>query len=256
MRGYGLDELHAKIPELKRPPIALLTALIAILSFCAATIFLEVLDYHWPAWTLVFQITVVAVAFNIIAPFFWRRVTYKKRWGYKAYRNAIILHGLTGLPVMFAAIVHIAFMPGERILTGNFAAAAETLAWYLVITGAILDIRAIFAFGFDSLGMMYVYFPEEGYFIDSKIYAIVRHPVYSAVIRIGMALALWRGAWASLAFGAFMPFGLTLWLRLVEERELIDRFGDGYREYRQRVPAFFPQLHNLGGFWRFIALGK
>jgi len=256
VHGYGLDELHAKIPELKRPSIALLVALIAILSFSSATVILETLDCLWPDWTLAFQIAVVALAFNIIAPFFWRREVYKERWGDKAYQNAIALHILTGLPIVFAAIAHIAFMPGKRILFGDLALLAEILAWYMTITGIVLDIRAILVFGFDNLGMLYVYFHEESHMIDSKIYAIIRHPVYSVVIRIGMALALWRGTWASLAFGAFMPFGLTLWLRLVEERELIGRFGARYRDYRRRVPAFVPYPRNIGSFWIFLFTGK
>jgi len=53
-----------------------------------------------------------------------------------------------------------------------------------------------------------------------------------------------------------VPLGLTLWLRTVEERELEVRFGDGYRQYRRRTPAFFPRTRNTLRFWRFLALGR
>ncbi|MEW5829292.1 MAG: methyltransferase [Chloroflexota bacterium] len=256
MRGYGLDELHSKIPELKQPAVALLAALIPIVTFIAATLILTALDRLWPNWTLANQIAVMALAFLTIAPFFWRHEAYTRRWGDKAYRNAFALHVLTGLPGVFAVIVHIAFMPGERVISGSWEIPAEIAAWYFCLTGAVLDVRAILAFGFDNLSMLYVYYPQEGRLVESKIYAVIRHPVYSAVLRLGWALALWRGTWPALAFAAFMPLGLTLWLRLAEERELVQRFGESYADHRRRVPAFFPQPKNIVKFWKFLLTGS
>jgi len=256
MKGFGLEALHAHLPDLRHPGRALLAALIAVAAFALATAAMLLVDRLWPNGALLGQIAVVAAAFVCIAPFFWRRKTYQARWGEHAYRNAFAFHVLTGLPVMFAAIIHTAFLPGERILSGWAAAAAGVIAWYLALTGAALDLRAIFTFGFDNLGMLYVYFPAEGRMVASAIYALLRHPVYSAVIRIGMALGLWRGAWASMAFGLIMPVGLTLWLRLVEEKELLDRFGEDYAEYRRKVPAFRPRRRDLGKFFRFLLRGE
>ena len=36
----------------------------------------------------------------------------------------------------------------------------------------------------------------------------------------------------------------------------VARFGDGYRHYRRRTPAFFPRTRNTLRFWRFLALGR
>jgi hypothetical protein len=50
---------------------------------------------------------------------------------------------------------------------------------------------------------------------------------------------------------------MTLWLRWAEEPELIERFGDGYRDYRRRVPAFFNfDPRTWGTLWRFLIMGK
>ena len=38
----------------------------------------------------------------------------------------------------------------------------------------------------------------------------------------------------------------------VEERELIMRFGDSYREYMKSVPAFFPKPDKLKTFFKFL----
>ena len=104
--------------------------------------------------------------------------------------------------------------------------------------------------------MLYGYFPAEGRLVESAVYGFLRHPAYSGVVRLGLALGLWRGTWASIAFGLFVPLGLALWLRTIEERELVARFGDGYRHYRRRTPAFFPRTRDMLRFWRFLALGR
>ena len=88
------------------------------------------------------------------------------------------------------------------------------------------------------------------------IESLIRHPIYSAVIRIGLALGLWRGTWFSIAFGLFMPLGLTIWLRLVEEPELIERFREGYAQVRRKTPAFWPRLRDAGKFLQFLMIGK
>ncbi len=122
-----------------------------------------------------------------------------------------------------------------------------------MIVGATLWIRGIFAFGFDNLALLYVYYPEEGKIVNSNIYSVLRHPVYAGVLRVIIALALLNGNGNSIAFILFAPLGLFGWIRLVEEKELIERFGPSYLDYRKRVPAFWPRLRDYRKvFWIFI----
>ncbi len=39
-------------------------------------------------------------------------------------------------------------------------------------------------------------------------------------------------------------------IHFVEEKVLIDRFGDSYREYRNKTPAFFVPTKNWGLFFK------
>jgi len=41
-------------------------------------------------------------------------------------------------------------------------------------------------------------------------------------------------------------------IHFVEEKELIDRFGDSYREYRNKTPAFFVPPKNWGLFFKYL----
>jgi protein-S-isoprenylcysteine O-methyltransferase Ste14 len=104
--------------------------------------------------------------------------------------------------------------------------------------------------------MLDVYFPEQGRLAQGGIYAILRHPVYAAAVRVALGLGFLNETWFGLICAFFFTLGLWGWIRLVEERELIARFGPAYREYRARVPAFWPRPKDLGGFFRFLFAGR
>jgi protein-S-isoprenylcysteine O-methyltransferase Ste14 len=81
---------------------------------------------------------------------------------------------------------------------------------------------------------------HEPRLLDQGIYARVRHPRYLAVFigTVGWAMMANHGATYLVAL-ALIPM---IWgLVVLEERELVDRFGDAYRDYRARVPALVPR---------------
>lgn len=250
-----MENLVAHLPDL-REGRGRIFSLMILASFIVATAAMVALDRLWPAWTGLGQVVAIIAGFGWTGQFFWRRREYRARWGDLAYQHAFKKHVLVGLPLIFAAIAHNAYLPGQRLRLGWAAPALFVAGLYLVVTGLVLWGRAIFTFGFDNLAMLYVYFPDEGRLVESSIYAIIRHPVYAAVIRLGLALGLWRGTWFSIAFGLFMPVGLTLWLRWVEEPELSERFGPGYLTYRRSTPAFWPRAQDAGKFLQFLVSGR
>jgi len=70
-------------------------------------------------------------------------------------------------------------------------------------------------------------------------YAICRHPLYGLLMVNQLSIALTLASlWGLTAFVASIP----LWLALirVEERELIEYWGEQYIEYARRVPALIP----------------
>ncbi len=75
----------------------------------------------------------------------------------------------------------------------------------------------------------------------SGIRAQVRHPYYLGHF---CELLGWSIATGLVVLYALMVFAVLTGALMVreEERELEARFGEEYREYKQRVPAFFPEL--------------
>jgi hypothetical protein len=45
-------------------------------------------------------------------------------------------------------------------------------------------------------------------------------------------------------------------LKYVEEKELIQRFGQGYKKYRENVPAFFVKLKDLKKYFSILCKFK
>jgi len=76
--------------------------------------------------------------------------------------------------------------------------------------------------------------------LDEGIYARIRHPRYVEVV-----LGTWAYALFSNYLGAYVVAALTVPLIhlvvLIEERELVARFGDRYESYRSRVPRYLPR---------------
>ena len=254
-RVPGFERFRAHLPGISAVHGPFI-ALIALAFISAATAGFVVADRQGWFWAAVTELAAFAFVIAWTGQAILRSKSYRKRWGDRAYRNAFAMHVLPGMPVMIAAIAHIGYMPGPFIPFGPARLPILILASLLAVVGVALWIRSMFAFGVDNLALLYVYFPEEGRLVDSSIYAVLRHPVYAAATYVCLALGLWRGTWLSLAFGLLAPFGLTVWLRLVEERELIERFGEGYREYRRRVPAFYPRPRDWGTVLRFLLAGR
>jgi protein-S-isoprenylcysteine O-methyltransferase Ste14 len=75
--------------------------------------------------------------------------------------------------------------------------------------------------------------------IASGPYAIVRHPIYTGLIVAFIGSAMARGEWCSV-LAVFIAWA-ALWRKLrLEERWMVERFGEQYIAYSRRVPALVP----------------
>jgi protein-S-isoprenylcysteine O-methyltransferase Ste14 len=79
--------------------------------------------------------------------------------------------------------------------------------------------------------------------IDRGIYSIVRHPAYSGSILSFIGLGLAFANWLSIAIIAIATIGAFSYRIAVEERALIERFGDRYRDYARRTKRIVPGVY-------------
>jgi protein-S-isoprenylcysteine O-methyltransferase Ste14 len=81
----------------------------------------------------------------------------------------------------------------------------------------------------------------ESKLLDQGIYGRVRHPRYLGIGLGTLGWALFSGYTGAVAVAIGTIPALYL-VTVFEERELLERFGNEYAEYRTRVPRLIPRL--------------
>ena len=77
--------------------------------------------------------------------------------------------------------------------------------------------------------------------ITKGVYKFSRHPMYLATFFICVGSGIATISWLFILFSIMMAFCFYQ-EALIEERYLIDKFGDEYLEYQSNVRAVFPKL--------------
>lgn len=139
--------------------------------------------------------------------------------------------GILGASVLIAVQYILAFfiykLPGLRLLQG--------IGWGIWVLSLIFGIAPIFIlrkYGGVERGNSYI---QTTKLVDSSLYAIARHPQYLAGILFNLALMLLAQHWIIFSIGIISM--LLIYIEILDaDQEGIDRFGDEYRQYMQRVP--------------------
>jgi protein-S-isoprenylcysteine O-methyltransferase Ste14 len=70
-------------------------------------------------------------------------------------------------------------------------------------------------------------------------YAIVRHPMYTALVALGLGLALAWDSWVSVGFA--LLYAVPFWMHtVIEEQMFAAHFTDVWSDYKARVPRLVP----------------
>jgi protein-S-isoprenylcysteine O-methyltransferase Ste14 len=158
-----------------------------------------------------------------------------------------------GPTTTYIAVVSVVAVFGALIFRVRGAALGTDLGTHWGLVGVSLILHAAFLW----LGVVYsprlthlpmatrLGYPELSrtapqVLIRGGVYEIIRHPVYAIAIVWGLAYALfvnYVGVYGLVLLACPVFYLLTF----VEERELVDRFGDEYRRYQREVPRLIPR---------------
>ncbi|MBN2075865.1 MAG: isoprenylcysteine carboxylmethyltransferase family protein [Dehalococcoidales bacterium] len=135
----------------------------------------------------------------------------------------------------------VCFPANPLVLTGVLEVKPYTvtniLAWIVWAFGMILVFAPIVMFprrGGSPKGLKFV---KTTRIVDTGIYAVIRHPQYTGgIYSIFLTTLLIYPHWLFVILGVAGTYLLYLSTR-TEDKILIEKFGDEYREYIDKVPA-------------------
>lgn len=92
-----------------------------------------------------------------------------------------------------------------------------------------------------GLNMVFGQVREKSGVIRQGVFGIVRHPIYLSEMLLYLSLLVFRTSLAALMIWIIAVWFLH-YLSRFEEKLLLERFGDEYRQYLKEVPMYFPKI--------------
>lgn len=134
-------------------------------------------------------------------------------------------------------------LSGLMFLAGFIVAGlGYRFGWYTLPMGAVIAAAVVFLVAYALYAEVLrentylsrtIEVQENQKVIDTGLYGIVRHPMYSVTLLLFLSMPLILGSVYS--FIIFLVYPLLIAKRIKGEEELLERELEGYREYKQRV---------------------
>ena len=134
-------------------------------------------------------------------------------------------------------------LSGLMFLAGFIVAGLDfRFEWFTLPKGVVIGASAVFVAAYilyaevlreNTYLSRTVEVQENQKVIDTGLYGIVRHPMYSATLLLFLSMPLVLGSVYS--FLIFLAYPLIITKRIKGEEEFLEKELDGYREYKQKV---------------------
>lgn len=80
--------------------------------------------------------------------------------------------------------------------------------------------------------------------VIQRPYTFCRNPMNLGTAVYYAGVAIWMGSLSALGLALIYPAGILTYVKVVEEKELEERFGAEYLEYKQATPFIIPRFRN------------
>lgn len=183
-------------------------------------------------------LAIITIMFWALVPLFWIPVhglsAFFKKIGIFTYITPLI----TWLPV--AGLI---YNSRSWILSYKFdlPVVLQGIGWFVFILGIFLQLWTIRILG----GLRIIGLPEVSPLVESKViisgpFSVIRHPTYASHTIMFAGVFLISGVIALGIITLLDIIIINVFVIPLEDRELVERLGDEYKAYKDRVSAFFP----------------
>ena len=159
--------------------------------------------------------------------------------------KAIIV--LPGTVLVFVPTAVLLLAGGTRF-AADFQTPAEVTfyaAGMLFAAGGYLAVKTVGLFTTFGAGTPAPWEPSQKLVIRGP-YRYIRNPMITGVILILLGESILFNSWLVFLWTLVFIVGNMIYFPYVEEKGLVARFGDAYREYRDQVPRWIPSLKRWG----------
>jgi protein-S-isoprenylcysteine O-methyltransferase Ste14 len=147
-----------------------------------------------------------------------------------------------------AALLGLAILPAFYVITGIPEATDYPAHPWAVAVGTIMFFAAMWVFRrtHKELGRNWSVTLEirhQHELVCGGPYALVRHPMYTSFLLMGLGQAFLLSNWA-VGLAGLIGFAVLFFLRVdKEERMMLEIFGRQYRDYMERTKRIIPYLY-------------
>jgi protein-S-isoprenylcysteine O-methyltransferase Ste14 len=222
--------------------LILLIIATAVISTCLY--FLSLKPPSWNDWTFVAINIIFFSIFLLFIPF-RKKVSRKTSSVYVAFIIALYaeMYGIPLTMFFFSSV-----FGQSNIFSLEFllpALMGQEQVFYVIYNAFIFPASKVII----GIGLLLVVFgwkqihkgKGEGKLVTTGIYEYIRHPQYLGFLFITLGLLV---QWPSIFTVILWPILAVMYYRLAkkEDKDVEEEFGEDFRKYKERVPAFLPRL--------------
>lgn len=139
---------------------------------------------------------------------------------------------LIGIGVFVVYLLNLVMVSAHSPLIPFYGPLLSILGLLIATIGLILWIL-----GFITLKSSFAISPKAKKLVKRGIYENLRHPIYNGILLTFFGLGLARGSIISLVFTVFVLFPFLKYRSRLEEKTLLNKFGQEYKEYLENTSS-------------------
>ena len=151
---------------------------------------------------------------------------------------------------IYIASVGTAVLSGFLISFGEIGRTSEhRVFWFFsglifMLAGGVIRLVALRTLGKQFSIMVTIRQNHE--LVKKGIYSLIRHPSYTGLFLFMLGLGLSLGNWLSLLIIFAASVTIAFFRVPLEEKALMEKFGDEYRDYMKKTKRYIPYLLQYG----------